>query len=544
MPPFRPSDRRFRRAGARAVRVTGFATLLFGLIPAWPGAHDGARAEGQEPSGSTAGVAQGRTPATGLLVLAASSLTDVLPAISGEATGAATVRFSFDATSRLAPQIAGGAPADVFVSADVAWMRWLAERGAVDPAAARVVAGNELVVVVPRGRTPPSTPADLSNVRRIAIAGENVPAGRYARAALLDAGLTGTGTATGSVEVLTGGSVRSVLEWVARGEVGAGVVYRTDAIVEPAVEIGFAFGPGSHPPIEYWAAPIRSSARAAEASAFVEALRGEGARARFAAAGFSPPSDPTALLEDATTAQSSATSTATAAAAPLPSVASAIRLSLLVALLATAAGLVPAIGLGWLLARREFRGKSIVSTMVLAPLVIPPVVTGFLLLTVLGTQGPVGGVLDALGVPIPFTIVGAAIAALVVGLPLYVLSVRGAFEAIDPQYEELSWTLGVPPRTTFLRVSLPLALPGIAAGAILAFARSLGEFGATIVLAGNVEGDTRTIALAVYTLLESPTGREATWTLVGASVTLSLLALLGYEALSRRQRRRLERDHG
>ena len=170
-------------------------------------------------------------------------------------------------------------------------------------------------------------------------------------------------------------------------------------------------------------------------------------------------------------------------------------------------------------------------------------VTGFLLLSLLGTQSPVGAALASLGLPIPFTLLGAIIAAFVVGMPLYVLSIRGAFEGIDPLYEELSWTLGVRPRETFLRVSLPLALPGIAAGAILAFARSLGEFGATVVLAGNVEGSTRTIALAVYTLLEAPSGRETIWMLVGASVALSLLALLGFEMLSRRQRRRLESDH-
>ena len=183
--------------------------------------------------------------------------------------------------------------------------------------------------------------------------------------------------------------------------------------------------------------------------------------------------------------------------------------------------------------------------MVLAPLVIPPVVTGFLLLTVLGSQSAFGRLLSAVGLPVPFTILGATLAAFIVGMPLYVLAVRGAFEAVDPLYEELSWTLGVPPRETFRRISLPLALPGIAAGAVLAFARSLGEFGATVVLAGNVEGSTRTIPLAVYTLLESPSGREAIWVLVGASVFISLLALTGYEALSRRQKgRRLEIDHG
>jgi molybdate transport system permease protein len=104
----------------------------------------------------------------------------------------------------------------------------------------------------------------------------------------------------------------------------------------------------------------------------------------------------------------------------------------------------------------------------------------------------------------------------------------------------VSWTLGRKPFPTFLKVAFPLALPGIAAGSVLAFARALGEFGATVVLAGNIEGSTRTIALAVYTLLESPEGRETIWVLVGASVVLSLLALLGYEALSRRQRRQME----
>jgi molybdate transport system permease protein len=146
--------------------------------------------------------------------------------------------------------------------------------------------------------------------------------------------------------------------------------------------------------------------------------------------------------------------------------------------------------------------------------------------------------------PIPFTLLGATLAALTVGLPLYIVSIRNAFQTVDPSLEDVSLTLGNRPFPTFLRITLPLALPGIAAGAVLAFARALGEFGATVVLAGNIEGSTRTIALAVYTLLESPQGRETIWVLVGASVVLSLLALLGYEALSRRQRRQMEARRG
>jgi molybdate transport system permease protein len=210
-----------------------------------------------------------------------------------------------------------------------------------------------------------------------------------------------------------------------------------------------------------------------------------------------------------------------------------------VALVATLAGFVPAVGLGWILARKDFFGKSLIATVILVPLVLPPVVTGFILLSLLGTQAPIGGWLARLGLPIPFTLLGAILAALTVGLPLYVVSVRNAFQTVDTSYEEIAWTLGRRPWPTFLRVSFPLALPGIAAGAVLAFARALGEFGATVVLAGNVEGNTRTIALAVYTLLESPQGRGAIWVLVGASVVLSLLALLGFEALSRHQRKQV-----
>jgi len=225
---------------------------------------------------------------------------------------------------------------------------------------------------------------------------------------------------------------------------------------------------------------------------------------------------------------------------PVPDPWSAIRLSFLVALAATLAGFVPAVALGWMLARWQFPGKNVLATLALVPLVLPPVVTGFLLLSLLGSRSPLGQALAAAGLPIPFTLLGATLAALVVGLPLYVVSIRNAFQVVDPRYEEVSWTLGRRPWPTFLRVSFPLALPGIAAGAVLAFARALGEFGATVVLAGNMEGQTRTIALAVYTLLESPSGREVIWVLVGASVLLSMMALLGYETLSRRQRRRME----
>ncbi|MEN9786494.1 MAG: molybdate transporter permease subunit [Pseudomonadota bacterium] len=220
----------------------------------------------------------------------------------------------------------------------------------------------------------------------------------------------------------------------------------------------------------------------------------------------------------------------------------AILLSMQVAVVATALGLPAAMGVAWVLARRRFPGKALLAALVSAPLVLPPVVTGLVLLRVFGRTGPFGAWLDALGVPVVFSWLGAMVAALVVGFPLFVLTLRAAFETVDPRYEDVSRTLGVPPAATWRRITLPLAGPGVLAAISLAFARALGEFGATAVLAGNTEGRTRTIALAVYTLLETPDGEGRIRLLVGASMVLSLGALAAFEVLVRRQRRRLELD--
>ena len=224
--------------------------------------------------------------------------------------------------------------------------------------------------------------------------------------------------------------------------------------------------------------------------------------------------------------------------------ATAIQLSLVVGSVSTIAALPLAMACAWVLARGRFRGKTLLSAVIFAPLVLPPVVTGLLLLRGLGRTSIVGSWLAAAGWPVTFSLTGAVVAASIVGFPLYVLAIRGAFEAVDRRLEEVSWTLGVPPGRTFLRVTLPLALPGVAAGMVLAFARGLGEFGATAVVAGNMEGKTRTIALAVYALLDAPDGEASVRVLVFASIGLSVAALAGFEALNRWQRRRLDLDGG
>ena len=480
-----------------------------------------------------------------LRVFVAASLADVAGEVARDftANGGGEVTLVVDGTSRLVAQLRRGAAGDLLITADRAWMDEAASAGLVD--GARTVARGSLVLVASADAAPPSAPLDAGSAiallrasDRVALAGEEIPAGRYAREVLraLDA-------LPPPARLATGGSVRTALEWTARGEADLGIVYASDARAEARVTLVHRFDPALHTPIEYRAAVLQSAARPAAAARFLEAIAG--ATGLLTAAGFEPAEDVVGSTdpETAGSALGDPTSVGTVAVTPDtggPSLPSALLLSIVVAVFAVVVGTIPAVTVGRVLATRRIPGRALVSAVLLAPLVIPPVVTGFLLLSLFGAGSPVGGALAALGLRIPFTPLAAVLAAAVVGLPLYAVVVRAAFQAVDPRYEELSWTLGVPPRTTFRRVALPLAMPGIAAGAVLAFARALGEFGATIVVAGNVEGETRTIPLAVYSLLETPGVGGRIWFFVGASVVLSLGGLVLYEALLERQRRRME----
>ena len=216
-----------------------------------------------------------------------------------------------------------------------------------------------------------------------------------------------------------------------------------------------------------------------------------------------------------------------------------VLLSLQVAALAVAVSVVPGVLIAWLLARWEHPARALLQGAVMLPLVLPPVVTGYLLLWLLGRSRPLGQAWHALtGGHVAYTTTACVIAAAVVGFPLLVEAIRLAILGVDPRLERLSRSLGRGRWATFARVTLPLALPGLAAGAVLSFARALGEFGATIVLAGNVEGETRTIPVAVYTLLNVRDGEAAVARLVAVSVTLAFGALLASFWLSARLRRR------
>lgn len=215
---------------------------------------------------------------------------------------------------------------------------------------------------------------------------------------------------------------------------------------------------------------------------------------------------------------------------------SALRLSLQVAVSAATAGLPFAVLIGYWLARSRRKGKWIIEAVVHLPLVLPPVVTGYLLLLLCTPRGPIGAILQNLfNVKIVFTWWAAAVASMVMSFPLMVRAIRLAFDGVDHRLEIVAQTLGANRLTAFFTVSLPLARRGIVAGWILAFARSLGEFGATIMVAGNIEGQTRTIPLAVYTLANQPDGMEHAWRLVALSVVLSCVALGVSELFERRR---------
>ncbi len=221
----------------------------------------------------------------------------------------------------------------------------------------------------------------------------------------------------------------------------------------------------------------------------------------------------------------------------------AIALSIQIALVATAIALPLGIAVAWLLARKDFWGKSLLDGLVHLPLVLPPVVTGYLLLIWFGRNGPIGALLaDHLGLVFSFRWTGAALACGVMAFPLLVRAIRLSFEAIDRRLEDAAATLGANPLRSFFTVTLPLALPGIIAGMVLCFAKALGEFGATITFVSNIPGETQTISAAIYTLTQVPGGDAAAMRLVVVAIAISLAALIVSEWFARRAGRRYHGD--
>ncbi len=213
----------------------------------------------------------------------------------------------------------------------------------------------------------------------------------------------------------------------------------------------------------------------------------------------------------------------------------ALSLSLRVAFWSVLCSLPPGIALAWLLARREFYGKPLLDAVIHLPLVVPPVVVGYVLLLLFSRSGPIGGLLDrAFGLTLAFTWQGAALAAAIMGFPLMVRAIRLSYEAIDPRLEQAARTLGAARLDVFATVTLPLLANGIIAGLVLAFARSLGEFGATIVFVSSIPGETRTLPLALYGLAQTPGGEAGAMRLAIIAALLALAAMLASSWLARR----------
>ena len=217
----------------------------------------------------------------------------------------------------------------------------------------------------------------------------------------------------------------------------------------------------------------------------------------------------------------------------------AIALSLKVSFWATLASLPVALWVAYLLARCNFFGKQILNAAVHLPLILPPVVTGYVLLLAFGAQTPVGQALAALGLGFAFHWTGAALAAAVMAFPLMVRAMRLSLEAVNPKLEDAARSLGAPPWAVFATLTLPLSLPGVLTGAILGFAKAMGEFGATITFVSNIPNQTRTIPSAIYTFLQQPGGEQGALILVAVSIFIAILALVLSEILARALSKRI-----
>ena len=217
----------------------------------------------------------------------------------------------------------------------------------------------------------------------------------------------------------------------------------------------------------------------------------------------------------------------------------ALWLSLKVAFWCTLLGTIPAISIAWLLARRNFWGKSLLEAFVYMPMILPPVVLGYLLLIMFGRNGWIGQFLHPFGIQLAFHWTGAVLASWLMSLPLFVQPIRLALQNVDVRLEQAAQTLGASPWHAFMTITLPLCMPAILMGAVLAFGRSLGEFGATITFVGNIDGETRTLPLAIYAAIQSPDGETLALRLVILSITVALLTLWASQWLARRSHQRL-----
>ena len=422
------------------------------------------------------------------------------------------VRVSFGGSQALARQIALGAPADLFFSAGSPPMRSLVGEGLVNPEDVASPLSNELVIVAPPALAPSLTSLEslaAPGVEAVAMVNPELgPAGWYAARALTSAGLRDA-LRPKTVET---GDVRAALAAVSNGVADAGFVYRTDARTAPDLRVAFAVPPSLHPPIRYQVAPAAGSASPRAARELADFLASAEAAAVFAASGF--------IVEGAPPPASAPSPSPPSALGGIPIRTLAITLQVAVA--ATLMDIPLALALGWLVVKKRVRGRFILDALASLPLALPPVAIGYALLLVVGPNGPVGRVAeDLFGARIVLTWFAAALAAAAVSFPLMARAFMSAMDGVDERTERAARTLGAGPLRVFFTITLPTARRGVLAGALLGFVRALSEFGATIVVAGNVRGQTQTLPLAIYENIQL--GRDAQ-TLILVSLSIALAA--------------------
>lgn len=455
-----------------------------------------------------------------VLLFAAASTADAVNDIARqyEAEQGGKVVASYAGTNELLRQLRAGAKAELFLAADESSV------DALTPAARVPLLSNELVVIVPADSSLATlTPEELVKLHRVAIADPaGVPAGKYARAWLERRGLW----AEVSRELVPALDVRAALAAVASGRAEAGVVYATDAASSKDVRVVYRVPRSEAPPITYTLARLGESEDAKKLYAY---LQSPGASAGFARHGFK------------VIAGAAAESVSLPAAPQSHADVWLVLFTAGLALLSTALLIAPCVALAWWLSRPGARGaKTLVETLVTLPLVLPPTAVGLLLLDALSTKSALGRALDSAGLELVFTWKAVVLATFVMSAPLLIRSVRTAFEELDERLLGVARTLGARPLAVFFRVALPLSWRGVVAGALLAFCRALGEFGATILIAGNIPGRTQTLALAIFQ--RAQVGEDAAaLRLVWITVLLAFFVVLCSELLLRGPFRRRAR---
>lgn len=413
-----------------------------------------------------------------------------------------------DSSSRLATQILEGASPDVFVSANRFWADEVQKKN--PNSTLQHIADNQVVIAMLKpSHHPFSSVGAICNLN-LGAALKEVPAGAYA-----DQGMKILGCKS---NVLRAPNVGAVREWIKSGLIQGGFLYASDLHHDRELIVLHRFGT-EEIVVSLYAVPLSSKGKEwVEKVNLSPILLDYGFRIPTAVVS---PLDPKSVWDEV-------------------DVLSILWNSALVGLLVVLLALVPAILLGLLLARWTSRWKPVVSILILAPLVVPPVVSGLLLLKLFGKHSFLSPIINTIGSP-AFTWVGAVMASLVVSFPLFVVMTRRSCEAIDRRYEVVGLSCGVSRWQIFRRITLPLAMQGIIGGAMLTFARSLGEFGATAVFAGNLAAEGGTISLAIYRALQSPTGAHVIWVLTLFSLLLSLIAIGAYEYFSEKQKNMFSR---